>query len=223
MTTSEYEGNVGEILFYPGQLQHIRNLDKSGVTTDGTTNRAGGLPTTTYGSVDKTISQGSLAAYKSGYYVTFIGGSNLGGWTLPTHFQLNSKVTLENKKSNEPVFDSLPVTRGQFGTDGVTEHGVNFGMNKKAGMDTAQFVMYLEHTIIPLYPDAIYVPGKYVTVIVDSGPGQQKETMLASLKSKGFYIVLGVSNTTHATQAMVQNYVSFKTGYLQNLKIISGN
>ena len=38
MKTSEDEGNVGDILFYPGKLHCIINLGESDVTTDGTTN-----------------------------------------------------------------------------------------------------------------------------------------------------------------------------------------
>ena len=116
--------------------------------------------------------EGSVAANKSGYSATFIGGSNLGRCTLLAQPQLKSKVTLENQKINERVFDSLPVTRGQFGTDGVTEHGVNFGINPKAGMETEQFAMYLEHKITLLYTDARDVPGKRVTAIVNSEPGR---------------------------------------------------
>ena len=103
----------------------------------------GGCPTTTHVSSEKTISEGSVAYNKSGYSTTFIGGSALRGWPLLTHFQFKSEATLENQKTNERVSNPLPVTRGQFGTDGVMEHGVNFGMNPKAGMDTEQFSMYL--------------------------------------------------------------------------------
>ena len=38
MKTSEDEGTVGDILFYPGKLHRIVNLGESDVTTDGTTN-----------------------------------------------------------------------------------------------------------------------------------------------------------------------------------------
>eukprot|EP00536_Pseudo-nitzschia_multiseries_P007898 jgi/Psemu1/196708/e_gw1.191.17.1 len=41
-------GHEGELVFFPGQLNHILNVDKTALTLDGTTNNAGGRPITEY-------------------------------------------------------------------------------------------------------------------------------------------------------------------------------
>ena len=94
---------------------------------------------------------------------------------------------------------------------------MTFGANPKAGMDNIEFNKYLFSTIVPLYPDAEDKAGKRVAVVVDSGPGRVNETMLAKLRIRGFYLIPGVPNTTHVTQATDRNYGMFKTVYRNNL------
>ena len=73
-------------------------------------------------------------------------------------------------------------------------------------MDTIEFAKYLESSIVPLYPNARDEPGLQVAVLVDSGPGHLNSVMLAEMKLLGFYLLPGVPNTTHITQATDQNY-----------------
>ena len=85
--------------------------------------------------------------------------------------------------------------------------------NAKAGMDTVEFSKYLQTSIMPLYPYAQDTPGKIFLIIVDSGPGRLDLDMLATLRARGFYLMTGVPNTTHVTQATDRNYGPFKTIY----------
>ena len=61
-------------------------------------------------------------------------------------------------------------------------------------------------------------PGKRVAIIVDSGPGRVNADMLARLRIRGFYLIPGVPNTTHVTQATDKNYGVFKSVYRENLR-----
>ena len=84
-------------------------------------------------------------------------------------------------------------------------------------MDAVEFEKYLSNRILPLYPDAKDVPLKRVAIIVDSGPGRLNLQMLAKLRVRGFYLIAGVPNTTHVTQATDRNYGWFKSIYRNNL------
>jgi hypothetical protein len=46
--------------------------------------------------------------------------------------------------------------------------GVSIGLNEKGGMDEAEFEKYVKNNIIPLYPDALDIPGKRVLVKTSS-------------------------------------------------------
>ena len=59
-------------------------------------------------------------------------------------------------------------------------------------MDAVEFSMYLQTSVMPLYPDAKETPGKIVLIIVDSGPGRLDLDMLATLRARGFYLMTGV-------------------------------
>ena len=50
-------------------------------------------------------------------------------------------------------------------------------------MDEAEFAKYVKNNIIPLYPDALDVPGKRVMLKVDSGPGRLNIELLEELAS----------------------------------------
>ena len=105
---------------------------------------------------------------------------------------------------------------------------MTFVANPKAGMDSIEFSKYIFSTIFPLYPDAEDIAGKRVAIIVDSGPGRVNSSMLAKLRIRGFYLIPGVPNTTHVTQATDRNYSMFKSVYRNNLGkltdyITSGN
>ena len=75
------------------QLQRILNIDKSEVSTDGTTKLVGGRPSMKMSSTNSKISGGATQANKSSYHATFVGGSNMAGWLVPPHFQMQSDTT----------------------------------------------------------------------------------------------------------------------------------
>ena len=91
------------------------------------------------------------------------------------------------------------------------------GENTKAGMDSIEFTKYIFTTILALLPDASYTPGKCVAIIVNSGPGRVNSSILAQLRICRFYLIPGVTKTTHATQSIDRNYELFKSAYQDNL------
>ena len=90
--------------------------------------------------------------------------------------------------------------------------------NAKAGTDAVEFSKYLQTSVMPFYPDAKYNPGKRVLIIVESGTVRLDLEILATLRARGFYLMAGVPNTTHVTQAIDWTYGPFKTIYKVNLK-----
>ena len=66
---------------------------------------------------------------------------------------------------------------------------ISIGLNEKGGMDDDEFEKYLKNSIIPLYPDALDVPGKRVMIKVDSGPGRMNIELLAELRLLGILSV----------------------------------
>ena len=94
---------------------------------------------------------------------------------------------------------------------------MKLGENAKSGMDSIEFVKYIFLSILPLFPDAAYTPGKRVAIIVDSGPGRVNSSMLAQLRIHGFYLIPGVPSTAHVAKATDRNYGLFKSVYQDNL------
>ena len=213
------DGDIeGELVFLEFQTDRILNLDESEVSTDGTTKLSGGRPTTKLSTVDTSLPKGASTGNKSGYSATFIGGSTVAGWPLPCHIQAKSSALAENQKLNIDWFKNTRDVLGVYGCGGdVVQKGISVGLNPKAGMDTEEFEKYLTNRIMPLYPDAKDERGKRVAVIVDSGPGRLNTILLAKMRIKGFYLIPGVPNTTHVTQATDRNYGWFKSIYRTNL------
>ena len=79
-----------------------------------------------------------------------------------------------------------------------------FGVNEKGGMDNDEFALYLRTAIMPLYPKAAPMKGRWV--ICNSGPGQMNINLLAELQASGFILFPGVPNTTAITQETDQNH-----------------
>ena len=77
--------------------------------------------------------------------------------------------------------------------------------NAKAGMEAIEFLKYFQTSDMPLYPDAQDTSVKRVLIMVDIGPGRLDLDMLAKLRACGFYLMSGVPNTTHVTQATDRN------------------
>ena len=82
------EDGEGELIFLPGQLNRILNLDESGLTLDGNHSKTGGRPSTRYGPVKKVLPKGGDKTNKSSVRITIICGSTAEGHPLPPHFQL---------------------------------------------------------------------------------------------------------------------------------------
>ncbi len=68
-------------------------------------------------------------------------------------------------------------------------------------MDREEFEKYIFNGNVPLYPNALDIPGKRVLIKIDSVPGQNNnEVMCARLWNLGIYLYPGVPNTTAVTQ-----------------------
>jgi len=199
---NENDNCEGELVYFEGQIDRIINLDESEVPTNGTTKLSGGRPVTRLLSIDSTLPKGATASNKSGYSATF---------------QTKSETQLGNQKANINFFQHVPSVKGVFGFGCVAEVGMEIGANPKAGMDTIDFATYLTTTIVPLYLNASDTKGKRDVIIVGNGPGRFNTVMLAELRLRGFYLILGVPNITHMTQATDRNYGPFKTKYRNNL------
>jgi hypothetical protein len=78
----------GEVVFFPGQLRRILNMDETDGSIDDTAGQRGGRPPMTFHAAD--VCGGATAVNKSGYSATIICGSNAEGEPLPAHFQLKS-------------------------------------------------------------------------------------------------------------------------------------
>ena len=70
---------------------------------------------------------------------------------------------------------------------------------------------------MPLFHDAADTPRKYIAIIVDSSSGRVNSSMHAHLRLRRFYLIPGVPNTTHVTQATDINYGLYKSVYQDNL------
>jgi hypothetical protein len=208
---------VGELFFYPGQLQRILNFDETDGSIDDTNGKRGGRPPSVFHSNE--VSGGATAANKSSYTATIIFGSNAAGEPLPPHFQLKSTAqTAETQRLSTEWFKNVHSILVRFGFGSKQERPCTFGMNEKAGMNALELHKYIENSILPLYPDMEDVPGKRVLMKVDSGPGRTNLNMLAQLRLIGCYLVPGVPNTTAVTQETDQNYGPFKGAYRDNIR-----
>ena len=128
-----------ELYLFQGQLDRIINLDESEISTDGTSNIAGGRSATTYTSTDSSLPKGVEAANKSGYSATFIGGSSVAGSPLPPHFQLKSTTREDNKTIDTKFIKYLPKIVVTYSCGKVVENECTVNCNAKAGMGDVEF------------------------------------------------------------------------------------
>ena len=103
---------AGELVYFEHQTHRIMNLDESKASTDETTKIAGGHPATKWRSSDGYLPKGSRCCNKSGYSLTFIGGSMVSGWPLPCHIQSKSNAFPENQMLNINWLKKAPSVRG---------------------------------------------------------------------------------------------------------------
>ena len=75
------------------------------------------------------------------------------------------------------------------------------GAKREGGNGRGGIRKYFRNCILPLFPDALDLPGFCIMVKVDSGPGRLNVNLLAKLRLLGFCLYPGVSkNTTAVTQ-----------------------
>ena len=214
------EGGVGEVVFFPGQLRRIGNVDETDGSLDDTTGQRGGRPPMTFMAPD--VCGGGTSVNKSGYSATIICGSNAAGEPYPPHFQLKTMAqTDETQRLSVDWFVHCKNVVAQHGFPIRVSLPCTFGMNEKAGMNSIEFDKYLMKAIVPLYPDIEDKPGKRVILKVDSGPGRMNVEMLADLRMLGVYLVPSVPNTTAKTQETDQNYGVYKSTFRANLRLLS--
>eukprot|EP00536_Pseudo-nitzschia_multiseries_P009677 jgi/Psemu1/23978/gm1.23978_g len=219
-------GHEGELVFFPGQLNRILNVDETALTLDGTSTNAGGRPITEYGPSNRILPRGCTRAQKISWRCTVAAESMAAGDPILFHFQLKSSATEENKqisKSFTAELDKSGICSGVWSIPGATvksptqmPHTVN--CNQAADMDSVEFRKYFETSIMPLFPDAQPAKGKYVCFIVDSGPGWSDPELHQLMSAKGFLLIVGVPNTTHVTQVTDVSFNPFKTAFRCNKK-----
>ena len=212
---------VGELVFFPGQLHRIGNVDETddGLIDDATGQRGGRPPMTFFA---PEVTGGATAVNKSGYSSTIICGSNAAGEPFPPHFQLKSMAqTDEGQRMSVDWFANSKNVVAKFGHPSPQSLPCTFGMNEKAGMNSVELEKYMRCSILPLYPDIADIKGKPVIMKVDSSPGRMNLEMLASLRLQGLHLVPGAPNTTGKTQETDQNYGPFKGSFRANIRTLS--
>jgi hypothetical protein len=136
------------------------------------------------------------ATSKSGLTTTMITGSSANGEALPSHFQFQTSAQLdETQHAQMEMAAYLPGVKCKFGMTEMKVMAISVGFNEKGGMDDTKFEKYVKNSIMPLFPDALDIPGKRVLLKVDSRPGQCNVALLAKLCVQGWYLYPGVPNT----------------------------
>ena len=200
-------------------LRNILNFDETCLSLDGSSINRGGRPAAYYH--DPRLPQVGISTSKTSQTTTMITGSNAWGEALPPHFQfMTSAQTDEGQQIRNECVRYMRRTIGTFGLGEEKSLPVSLGMNEKGGMDEEEFAKYIQNAIMPLYPNAAPVKGKWVILKCDSGPGRLNLDLLADLRTSGFILFPGIPNTTAVTQETDQNYGPFKTQYCKNLDVV---
>ena len=161
----------GELVFFPGQLERIGNIDETDGSIDETSGQRGGRPAMTLFAPE--VAGGATAINKSGYSSTIICGSNAAGEPFPPHFQLKTKAqTDEGQRLSVDWFTSTKDVIAKFGFPERRAFPCTFGMNDKGRMNSVELDKYIKNSILPLYPNIADIPLKRVALKVDSGPGR---------------------------------------------------
>ena len=146
-----------------------------------------------------------LGTSKSNLTTTMITGSATSE-AIPPHFQFQTLAQSdETQRIRIDTAMYFPGVSCKFGMPERVTRGVSIGLNEKGGMDEEEFAKYIRNSILPLYPDAMDVPGKRVMVKVDSGSGRLNIELLAELRILGWYLYPGVPNTTAVSQETDRN------------------
>eukprot|EP00536_Pseudo-nitzschia_multiseries_P011669 jgi/Psemu1/29661/gm1.29661_g len=213
LPTAEEKGNghKGELVFLPGQLHRIVNVDETGLTLDGTGSKSGGRPVTEYGPANKSLPRGAARAPKSSSRCTLVAGSTASGDPIPFHFQLKSLAEEGKRRIAMTFTNELDKAGCVTGTWGLGSEGLKLHTaycNPTAGMMVLNFKN--------MWRQALY----HSTQMLNLPTGRQLNPKLLQLllSRKGFILLPGVPNTMHITQVTDQNFGPFKTAFRDNRK-----
>ena len=206
----------GSVFVSDEQKARILNVDETALLMDGTMQNKGGRPTVTF--FNGSLPVLGAVTSKTSQSTTMITGSNALGEVIPPHFQFSTTAkSSDREKLRLETVRFMKDVRGKFGHDVEKKFPCTFGLNEKGGMDKEEFEKYILHSILPLYPDSMDIPGKRVLIKIDSGPGRMNRELMARLRLRGFYMFPCVPNTTAVTQETDRKYAAFKTKFRANL------
>lgn len=213
-TDDEKNGGL-DVVFHNGQDRRVINIDETDLSLDRTDGKATGRRPAVRN--DRTLPTGNEVKNKSSDRATLLTGSNAAGEPIPPHVQFKSSAQAANQRVDISGWTHMRYVKGRFGYDQLQRFLPTVAMNEKGGMNAEALFDYFKNNLLRLYPDAQDVPLKRVVIKIDSGPGRMNESMLAFMRTRGYYLFPGVPNTTQVTQETDQNYESFKRAYRVNL------
>ena len=190
LKTEEDADNIqGNVVFFPGMIRCIVNLDKTDGSLDNTNGQGGGRKPMAFYAPD--IGGGGTQANKSSYSPTIICGSNSAGEALPPHFQLKSTAKTDaRERFNMSFLQHAHNVNVQFGHPEKKSLPCTLGMNEKAGMNAEELDKYFHKSILPLYPDIADLPGSRVICNRSYAP-----SYASSMEAER--IVFGTGGTKH--------------------------
>ncbi|CAJ1927926.1 unnamed protein product [Cylindrotheca closterium] len=137
-------GEDGNIVIPPKQMDRILNFDESCLSLNGSESR-GGRPSAAI-FYPNLPCPGAITS-KSGYSLTFIGGSTASGQALPPHLQFPTSAKIEEReKMRMDIGNHLKFTNGTWGLGKLTSMPVTLGVNEKGGMDEEEFEKFLRNS-----------------------------------------------------------------------------
>ncbi len=198
----------------------ILNMDETCLSLDGSNSNRGGRPTVTYH--DVCFPQLGKATSKSALSTTMMSGSSAAGEAIPPHFQFQTSATsADGEAIRIEMIRYLLAVKGIFGWGTEQDFPISNGLNSKGGiLDDNDFFEYIQKSIMKIFPDTAPVPGRWVVIKCDSGPGRLNPTLLAYLRFHGFILYPGIPITTAVTQETDQSYGPFQTAVRTNLQLI---
>ena len=188
-----------------GSAQRILNFNETALSLDESGTAVGGRPKAVF--YNPTLPLVGKATSKESACTTMITGSNAAGKAIPPHFRFQTSA--QSQDSEQCRLEAAAYFCGvwcKFGRKHAKYIGVSVGQHEKGGMDEAELEKYFRNCILPLFPDALDLPGFHAMVKVDSGPGRLNINLLAELHLLGFYLYPSVPNTTAVTQETDRNY-----------------
>lgn len=119
---------MGEIVFLPGELHCILNINESKITTGGTNNVVGGQQSNKYGTNDPNLPQGANTINKASSCSIFIDRSTLVGDLILLRFQMNNKAQEKNRYVKDALLYNMIHVCGKYQFSYVIKHGVTINL-----------------------------------------------------------------------------------------------